>query len=403
MNKIKVILSTNGPLHLIKSAEFLAPLVNIQVIQAWIPKWWNKWIFPIISKIIGRDLSKALKKRTPNCLDGRNHSVALPEFYHWFCRYFLHKNASVQNGKLFGYLSKRYIKNADIFHVRSGSGFSAIPYAKKHGMKVVVDHSIAHPAFMDKQLREEYVKNGAAFDLGLDSAFWQGVITDCEQADCLQVNSGFVRNTFIETGYPADKIQIVYLGVRQDFFSLKKNYEIDKTVKILFTGGFGFRKGGEYLLKALQKLDALNFDYEMTVVGSYGSAKDLIEKYRPKNITFTGYILQDNLKTYLAESDAYLFPSLCEGCASSGMEAMAAGLPVVVTAESGLPINNGENGIVIPSKDENAIVEAIVTLQKDKTLREKLGKNAAKTISENYTWEQYAENTVKIYKSMLEK
>lgn len=82
-NKIKVILSTFGPLHLIKSSEFLSKYVDIVVIQGWIPQWWNKWLIGIASKIIGRDLSKSFKKRIPKELDGRNYSVAIPEFLLW--------------------------------------------------------------------------------------------------------------------------------------------------------------------------------------------------------------------------------------------------------------------------------------------------------------------------------
>jgi glycosyltransferase involved in cell wall biosynthesis len=408
MKKIRVILSTNGPLHLIKSAEFLASLVDITVIQAWIPNWFDKFLIRIASKVVGRDLSKSLKKRTPACLNGRNKSVALPEFYFWFCKYFISKqslNIPIQAARMYGFLSKRYIKNTDIFHVRSGSGLGgAIKQAKKKGLKIVVDHSIAHPQFMDKQLREEYDKNGMLYEMGMKSPFWQGVVDDCKNADSLLVNSDFVKNTFIESGYDANRIQVVYQGVRKDFFYLKQNYELcdnDAKVKILFIGSFGFRKGGEYILRALQELDKRQFAYEMIVVGSYADAEKLIDKYRPENISFSGHIIQDELKTFLIESDIYLFPSLCEGCASSGMEAMAAGLPVIATQESGLPIKDGENGIVIPSKNVEAIVDAIIQLSQNDVLRKNVGIAAANTIANNYTWEQYARKVVRIYVDLL--
>jgi glycosyltransferase involved in cell wall biosynthesis len=403
--KIKVILSTNGPLHLIKSAEFLASIVDIKVIQAWIPNWFDKFLIGIISLIVGRDMHKSLKKRTPDCLKGKNKSVALPEFYFWFCRYFIKKHSlqtPVRTAKMYGFLSKRYIKDADIFHVRSGSGLGgAIVKAKQKGMKVIVDHSIAHPAFMDKQLREEYNKNGEIFDLGMDFPLWLGIINDCYNADRLLVNSNFVKDTFIEQGYSANKIHVIYQGVRKDFFHLKQSYNIGTKIKILFTGSFGFRKGGEYILEAMQGLDREGINYEMTIVGMYAGAEKLIDKYRPKHIRFVGHILQDELKLFFNESDMYLFPSLSEGCASSGMEAMAAGLPVITTKESGLPIINGENGIIVPSKNVDAIVGAIIKLAQDNNFRKNIGISAAKTISTNYTWEQYAQKVADLYNSLL--
>jgi glycosyltransferase involved in cell wall biosynthesis len=254
---------------------------------------------------------------------------------------------------------------------------------------------------MDVMLRNEFEKYKLPFELGMNSKFWQGVLDDCSRADCLLVNSDFVKNTMVEQGYEEKKIKVVYLGVREDFFSLKSNYDINEKTKILFTGSFGFRKGGEYLLMAMMELDRLNFKYEMIVVGNYLGAESLIEKYKSKNIRYVGHVLQDELKKYLEESDIYLFPSLAEGCASSGMEAMAAGLPVVVTAESGLPINDGENGVIVSAKDSDAIVDAIIALKKDKSLRERLGKSASQTIINNFTWENYALKVLDAYHELL--
>jgi glycosyltransferase involved in cell wall biosynthesis len=299
-------------------------------------------------------------------------------------------------------LSEIFLVLYFIFHVRSGSGLGgAIERAKKNGMKVVVDHSIAHPIFMDNQLRREFLNNNAKFDMGVDSPFWKGILKDCAKADCLLVNSDFVKDTFINNGYDRSLIKVAYLGVREDFIKLKKTYSTTQKFKILFTGSFGFRKGGEYLLKALLELDKIKFPYEMTIVGSYDGAKNMIENYQSKNIHFLGHIPQDEFKIYLAESDVYVFPSLCEGCASSGMEAMAAGLPVIATLESGFPIKHNENGMIIASKNVEEIVNAIIELSKNSISREKLGTNATKTISENYTWPKYATAVNNIYVNLL--
>lgn len=408
MNKVKVILSTFGPLHLIKSAEYLCPHVDIHVVQGWIPTWWNKWFLAIASKIVGRNLFKAFERRTPTCLDGKNTSIALAEFYLWACKLFKllsPMKSSYYAAKIYGLQSKPYLKNADILHVRSGSGFGgAIERAKANGMKVVVDHSIAHPAFMDKQLREEYQKNGALFNLGMDNPFWAGIVEDCRKGDVVLVNSQFVKDTFVENGFDPDKIKVSLLGVRKDFLSLKKDYELkDGKLRILFTGGFGFRKGAEYILRALEELDKEGFPYEFTCVGDSNGAVELINTIGAKHVKRVNTVPQDELKSYLANSDVYLFPSLCEGCASSGMEALAAGLPVIATMESGLPITNGKDGIIIESKNVLAVVNALKRLAANKSLRENMGKTAATNIAGNYTWEQYALNVVGIYNELLNK
>lgn len=399
VNNTKVLLSTFGPLHLIKSAEYLSKYVDIEVVQGWIPQWWNKWLIGIASKIIGRDLSKSFGKRIPKALDGRNHSIAVPEFYLWSGMRLGINDIEVKAAEMFGRMTKSYLKNQNIFHVRSGSGQGgAIAKAKAKGMKIIVDHSIAHPAFMDKALRNEYEKNGVGFNLGTDSHFWQLVLKDCEEADRLVVNSYFVRDTFVEAGYDKDRIDVVYLGVREDFQSLKKSYDIDKVFKILYTGSFGFRKGGEYLLKAMEELDKIGFNYELNIVGGYSPDDVLIGKYKPKHVHFIGQVPQDDLKEYLATSDCYLFPSLCEGCAQSGMEALTAGLPVIATYESGLPITDGENGVLIETANVASIVDAVKRLAADKSLRMDLGTKAAEMMKNQYTWDVYAKNVCMVYK-----
>ena len=368
------------------------------MVQGWIPQWWNKWLIGIASKIIGRDLSKSFGKRIPKALDGRNHSIAVPEFYLWGGKRLGINDIEVKAAEMFGRMTKSYLKNQDVFHVRSGSGQGgAIAKARAKGMKIIVDHSIAHPAFMDKSLRNEFEKNGVGFNMGTDSHFWQLVLKDCEEADRLVVNSYFVRDTFVEAGYDKDKIDVVYLGVREDFQSLKKSYDTDKVFRILYTGSFGFRKGGEYLLKAMEELDKIGFNYELNIVGGYSPDDVLIGKYKPKHVNFIGQVPQDDLKGYLATSDCYLFPSLCEGCAQSGMEALTAGLPVIATYESGLPITDGETGLLIETANVLAIVEAVKRMASDENLRKTLGIDAAKMMREHYTWDVYAKNMLNIY------
>lgn len=400
--QIKVILSTFGPLHLIKSAEALSDFVDIKVIQGWIPEWWNRWILLILNKIVGYKLTKTMKKRTPVCLKGKNIGIGMPEFYsHFRSRALKDKLANVKAAVLYGRLSCKYLKDADIFHVRSGSGMGgAIERAKANGMKVIVDHSIAHPLFMDRQLRKEFEKNGVLFTMGIDDPFWQGVLADCDKADLLLVNSQFVKDTFVEAGYDEKKIQVVYLGVRTDFSRLKTDYTIGDTIKLLFTGSFGFRKGGEYLLEAIKILNSRNILCELTIVGGTGEATEMLDRYNLPNVKLVGMVPQDELKLYLKNADMYVFPSLCEGCAQSGMEALAAGLPVIATRESGLPIEHGKTGFFIPSKDEQAIVDAVINVATDRVLRNNVGYNAVEMMT-RYTWDNYAKEVCKLYESLL--
>ena len=410
---MKILVSTgNGRLHLIQSALYLNKVVNhISVIAGWIPKKPNGYLVKIASVILKhQNLSAGMLKRASAASELKIISCGIPEFLTQFLFYLsqklpvISKDAAATLGwKIYGWYSTRYITNCDIFHVRSGAGQGgAIKRARANGSKIVVDHSIAHPQFFDRHVNSEYSKYNQPTFIKENSSFWGLVLHDCLDADLLLVNSDFVKKTFIDAGYQSDKIAVVYLGVRSDFCGIKECYDKSGPLKILFTGSFEIRKGAEYILKSIIALNQRGLDYQLVVVGTVTQL--LINKYADnlKNIKFIGHVPQDELKAYLSDADVYLFPSLGEGCASSAMEAMAAGLPIIATEESGLPIVHDRNGIVIPAKDDESIISALIQLDSDQKLRETLGKNAATTISKQYTWSKYANSVSNIYSQLLE-
>ena len=408
----KIILSTGiGRLHLVQSAvAILNKNVDLQLLIGWVPKHPDAWYVKAIAKMIGhKNLVAGLKKRNVPELENRIRTIAFAEFFTQFLfllskktHLLTHEKAARIGWLFWGWLSSFKLNNADIFHVRSCAGQgNAIKIAHKRGMKVVVDHSIAYPTYFDEHLKPEYEAEDMYPELVSSNPLWQLAIKDCQSADEVLVNSYFVKQTFLNNGYPEEKIKVAYLGVRTDFVGLKTLYNISGTLKLLFTGDFSIRKGAKYLLQACQILDTRNLDYELVVVGTNQSAKSLIERYPIRNLKLVGHIPQDELKMFLSRSDIYVFPSLCEGCASSGMEALAAGLPVITTFESGLPVENEKTGLLIPAKNPETIADAIFRYINDSALRETVGKNASAMIASDYTWDAYAQQVNTIYGELL--
>jgi len=407
---LRVVLSTGlGRLHLVQSAcHLLRAGVDVQTVQGWVP--WR-----ITARLLGallgkRSLASGMAKRRPPELAGRIRTCAVSEFaiQGLFAAVRLSRGrlpwalAASWGWRLFGWQTRRHLHGGEIFHVRSGAGQGgAIQAARRRGMRVVVDQSLAHPQFMDAQLRQEYIRQGLPFELGPESLFWQLVLQDCAAADLLLVNSDFVKETFCATGYPAGKIRVVYLGVRADFVGLKRHYERSGPLKLLFTGTFGFRKGAEYLLQALQLLEQAGVACTLTVVGSHVEAGPLLRRYPIQGVQLVGHVPQEDLKQHLAAADIYVFPSLAEGCACSGMEALAAGLPVVATRESGLPIRDGETGFLVPAKDAASLADRIARLARNSGEMERVGRAAAALVAREFTWPRYAENVAAVYRELI--
>ena len=401
--QIDVIISTGqGRLHLIQSAKSIEELgCNVEIITGWIPSsFFSTSFLNFLGTLIGRkNLSNGLSKRK---IVGFNknqyHSCSFSEFYIQFLfllsKYQIIKrdSAAISGWKTFGWQSKKYIKNADVFHVRSGAGCAgAIKKARKNNMKIVVDHSIAHPKEMYNQILKSLDGNKNDSSLNRLNKFWDLVLLDCKEADVLLVNSDYVKKSFIENGFSNLQIEVVPLGIDSKFWNLKKEYQIKEKTKLLFTGGFGRRKGAHLIVETFEKLINESDSYTLDVLGSVMDDFELPYWFtNHKDVTLHGHIPQEKMFTFLAESDIYIFPSYCEGAAQSLKEAMAAGLPVIATEQSGAPIIHNENGFVIKDNSYNALYSAIQDLEKDELLRNKIGKNAFLTISKEHTWDNYA-------------
>jgi len=294
----------------------------------------------------------------------------------------------------FGRSSVRYLNDASVFHVRSGAGQGgAIQEARKNGMRIVVDHSIAHPQFLATRLGGAFAEEGG---------LWRGVERDCLDADIVLVNSEFVRQTFVDAGFSAGKLRVVYLGVEAMFRDValrsdRADVADRSTLRLLFVGGFCARKGADCLLVAMDLLAGRGWKGTLDVVG------DLLfdtEAWRKReDIRFHGRVKHEQIVAFLKRTDVFVFPTLAEGCAKAVMEAMAAGVCVVTTRESGAPVVDGTTGFLVAAGDAKALADKLEWLAEHRDVVGKVGEAAAVALS-GYTWERYAEKVESLYQEL---
>lgn len=127
-------------------------------------------------------------------------------------------------------------------------------------------------------------------------------------------------------------------------------------------------------------------------------AKEICEKYKNnKTIKFVGFT---NPKEYYGISDVFVFPSIEEGSALVTYEAMASGLPLITTFNSGSIARDKKEGFIIPIRNIKVLKEKILYFYRNPKQIEKMGK-AARKLVENYSWERYEERLVEAYKKIL--
>lgn len=163
-------------------------------------------------------------------------------------------------------------------------------------------------------------------------------------------------------------------GVDMERFSLRPEI-IKSAAKIrkdgiftfLFVGRIVRDKGINELMNAFQRLNLEFPDTRLLLVGAYEEKLDPIKPESVQiinsnsNIEHVGVKREDDLVTYYAASDCFVFPSYREGFPNTVMEAGAMGLPCIVTDINGSReiIIDGKNGVIIPSKDEDALYQAM--------------------------------------------
>ncbi len=149
--------------------------------------------------------------------------------------------------------------------------------------------------------------------------------------------------------------------------------------RILFVGSDPVRKGLPETILAVQHLTrtAPELNATLTIAGRLPSAVAGLGVLRDAH--FLGHIGADEMRRQLARADLLVLPSHAEGFPAAAIEAMAAGLPVVATRESGVPIDHGRNGFLLASHDPIELANRIAQIVQDRTLRNRLSEGARAT------------------------
>lgn len=158
----------------------------------------------------------------------------------------------------------------------------------------------------------------------------------------------------------------------------------------IFVGRLVRDKGINELVEVFSELTVNYEGIKLLLVGSFESDLDPLHKNtielinNSKNIISVGF--QSDVRSYFSISDVLVFPSYREGFPNAVIQAGAMGLPAIVTDINGCNeiIVDGENGIIIPSKNKEKLKDAILQLLLDDYFRESLQKNARHMIISRY-------------------
>lgn len=284
------------------------------------------------------------------------------------------------------------LEGCDIFHAWAHQSLNSLRRAKQMGAVCFVERASSHPRTQLRLLQEE----ADAFGLrgpGNLLPLIEKMEKEFELADRVLVPSPFARDSMLAEGVREEKLILLPFGADVKRFIPARN---PTNFTILFVGELSLRKGVPYLLEAWTKLKMPHAKLVL-LGGIEEQLLRLINDYRKrKHFDTPGF--GDPLP-YYHQASVFVFPSIEEGSALVTYEAMACGLPVITTYNSGSVVQDGIEGFIVPIRDPDSIASSIEKLT-DEELRRAMSESARRRACQ-FTWENYGNRLVNTYREVL--
>lgn len=273
------------------------------------------------------------------------------------------------------------------------------------------------------------VGNDDPLGLRAKSFLWGLEASMYKHLDRINCVSTALKKSCLTDGIPAERISTIPYGVDEFKFVHYRDLERKKQVRRvlglpeeafigLFVGRVSPRKGCDLLFDAWERLAAEGEPYYLVLVGPYGDHIFMTEEGRrferrvqayvaaaeEKRMRFTGQIGIDETARYFQAADCFVFPSKNEGFGIVLIEAMASGVPVIATRIPDVTediIDHEEDGIVLDTREPEALASAIRRLQSDRQLYARLSENAVEKVRKCFTLSSVAARYAVLYEQLL--
>jgi glycosyltransferase involved in cell wall biosynthesis len=206
---------------------------------------------------------------------------------------------------------------------------------------------------------------------------------------------------------PADRIEIVPHGVSSRYLQDRSSAGQPRGAGLLFCATWDHMKGIAYLVAAIERLHANGCRLPLTILGPGVPESTVMAAFSPEvrpSIRVLPRAPEDDVIRLYRAHDLLLWTSTYEGFGLVLLEAMSQQLAVVTTPVGCATtlVRDGENGVVVPPRDPDAIAAAVTRLMRDAPLRQRLGAAAAQSVG-GRTWRATAEQTLGLYRRAIDR
>ena len=293
-------------------------------------------------------------------------------------------------------------KDYDFLIGLSSFCLDSVKESARRGILSAVDHGSNNLLFEKRQilLQSEYWELPATNELPPDWVI-EKEKKEFDLANYIILGSEVAKKTFISEGYDESKLFVNYYGVNLDkFYKTPKQEEVFRIIQV---GQIRLSKGVLTLIEAFNEAKIPNS--ELYLVGPLPSCNMLMDKINllsGKNVFLTGPMNHTKLNSTFNMCNVSVLASVSDGFGIVTTQAMACGLPVIVSDNAGSSdiINHGVNGYVFPSGSSKALAKYLRILYENRALRLKMGDEAFASVSNLFTWTNYGKKASNFIKDI---
>ena len=290
------------------------------------------------------------------------------------------------------HVAKYHLQGLDAVYAYEDGAATTFQAAKQQGILCLYDLPIAFYRTSRTLLEQEAERfpHLASALQGTQEPTWklERKEQEVQLANHIFVPSSFVQNSLLEVGVKPEKITVIPFGAPIDYFQPQPQEE--KQFRALFVGRVGPRKGVHYLLQAWQELKLTQA--ELLLVGINEFTEGWIDRYS-ETIRYISSVPHALLNQYYNSANVLVLPSLVEGLALVQLEAMACGIPLITTPNTGGSdiITDGVEGFVVPIRNVEVLKEKLEWCYRHPLEVAEMGR-AARTKAEQLTWNSYRQS-----------
>jgi glycosyltransferase involved in cell wall biosynthesis/SAM-dependent methyltransferase len=372
-----------------------------------------------LERFITTTLNKTLlpNRKLPSSLDGNSDflkrvvCIPAPEYACYGLR-----KAPVRNAQSIAYFVKdnsydrsavQSIPNGDLFVGWASQSLFQLREAKTRGARTIVERGSTHISEQYRLIEDEHKKFGvlAPTRSSWDRMLEEKQLKEYHEADYIMVPSEFARQSFLNRGFRKEKLLKVRYGVDLESFYPVERSTWPNEPTILFVGAIGFQKGIPYLLEAVNRLRAQGKKCRLKFIGRYEKdfakwlSTSTLRSEIDEHVTF---VPNSELVAHFHDAQIFCLPSVQEGLALVIAEAMASGLPVVATENTGAAefMQQNVHGNIVAAGNAELLASALASLLDDPARAIYCGSKAAEA-SKSFGWNSYGDAIELTYLSIL--